>query len=226
MSIFPFAYLKSSHCPSHLRISLHFLIFPPPLPPSFLSSPLLSLQLTFSPPIFPLLSLPLTYSPFIFPFLSSPLSTSLFYLSNFNLFYHILFSFLILTYLPFFNLPSTDFAFNLTKLCLVQDKSYLRMLVIKLSPRSLQYILTSDRLSARLLALPEGLLVSHSISVLFVSQSLYLSVCLRVCICLSVCLSICLSVCLSVCLFFCISACLFMSMFVSLYVCLLIDNNY
>ena len=37
-----------------------------------------------------------------------------------------------------------------------QDKSYLRMLVMKLSPRSLQFILTSDRLSARLLALPEG----------------------------------------------------------------------
>ena len=38
----------------------------------------------------------------------------------------------------------------------VQDKEYLRALVLKLSPLSLKHVLQSGRLAARIVALPEG----------------------------------------------------------------------
>ena len=54
-------------------------------------------------------------------------------------------------YLHFFSLNfSTSFSTSM------QNKEYLRNLVLKLSPRSLQYVLQSVRLSTRILALPEG----------------------------------------------------------------------
>ena len=64
---------------------------------------------------------------------------------------------LTLTPLPLYLLPSPSSPTSTsTSPYSTQSKDYLLCLVLKLTPRSLQFVLQSGRLAARLLALPEG----------------------------------------------------------------------
>ena len=72
--------------------------------------------------------------------------------------------------LPSFSLFSSLSLPFFSSLSLLQSKDYLLCLVLKLTPRSLQFVLQSGRLAARLLALPEGS-----------SESIYTVFCLLYC---------------------------------------------